>query len=70
MKYLDFEKTEDGIAVITIDCPGTKVNVISSGLMSEVGTMLDNIDNDKSIKGVVLLVQRRTILLPGLICMS
>ncbi len=65
MKYLDFEKTEDGIAVITMDCPGTKVNVISSGLMNEVGSVLDKIDNDKSIKGVVLLSAKEDNFIAG-----
>ncbi len=55
MKYLNFEKTDDGIAVVTIDCPGTKVNSISSGLMNEVKMVLDDIDEDSSIKGVVLI---------------
>jgi len=55
MKYLNFEKTKDGIAVVTIDCPGAKVNSISSGLMNEVKIVLDDIEKENSVKGVVLL---------------
>jgi 3-hydroxyacyl-CoA dehydrogenase/enoyl-CoA hydratase/3-hydroxybutyryl-CoA epimerase len=55
MKYLNFEKTEDGIAVVTIDCPGQKVNTISSGLMGDVETVLDKIEKDSSVRGVAVL---------------
>ena len=55
MKYLTFEKTEDGIAVVTIDCPGQKVNTISSGLMGDVETVLDKIEKDSSVSGVAVL---------------
>ena len=36
MKYLTLEKTKEGIAIITIDCPEGKVNKVSSGLLDEV----------------------------------
>ncbi len=54
MKYLAMEKTKDGIAIITIDCPESKVNKVSSGLLDEVAGVLDDIKNDKSIKGMVI----------------
>ncbi len=55
MKYISFEKIGDGIGVITVDSPGSKVNVISSAMMKEVESVFDFIDKDKSIKAVVLL---------------
>ncbi len=55
MKYAGFEKTENNIAVITLDCPGTKINVISTALMKEVDIILGLIDKDSSIKAVVVL---------------
>jgi len=55
MKYIDFEKTEEGIAVVTMDCPGTKVNAVSTGLMNEVETVMNIIDKDNSIKCIVIL---------------
>ena len=55
MKYLTLEKTKDGIAIITIDCPDSKVNKVSSGLLDEVATNLKDISGDKNIKGMVII---------------
>jgi len=55
MEYLDFEKTENGIAVIIVDCPGISVNKISVGLVDEVAKLLDEISKDDSIRGMVIL---------------
>jgi len=55
MKYINFEIAEGGIAVITMDCPGTKVNAISSGLMKDVGSVLDIIEKDSNIRGAIVL---------------
>lgn len=55
MKYLTLEKTKEKIAVITIDCPGGKVNKVSSGFLDEVAGILDDIKNDESIIGVVIV---------------
>ncbi len=55
MKYLTLEITKDGIAIITIDCPESKVNKVSSGLLDEVAGILHDINNDKSIKGMVII---------------
>jgi 3-hydroxyacyl-CoA dehydrogenase/enoyl-CoA hydratase/3-hydroxybutyryl-CoA epimerase len=54
MKYLTLEKAKDGIAIVTIDCPESKVNKISSGLLDEIAGILPDINNDKSIKGMVI----------------
>jgi 3-hydroxyacyl-CoA dehydrogenase/enoyl-CoA hydratase/3-hydroxybutyryl-CoA epimerase len=54
MNYLTMEKTKDGIAIVTIDCPESKVNKVSSGLLDEVAGVLSDIQNDKSIKGMVI----------------
>jgi 3-hydroxyacyl-CoA dehydrogenase/enoyl-CoA hydratase/3-hydroxybutyryl-CoA epimerase len=55
MKYLTMEVTKDGIAIVTIDCPEGKVNKVSSGLLNEVAGNLNEINNDKSIKGMVIV---------------
>jgi enoyl-CoA hydratase/carnithine racemase len=47
MKYLTMEKTKDGIAIVTIDCPESKVNKVSSGLLDEVAGILRDIQNDE-----------------------
>ena len=55
MKYLDMETTKDGIAVIIINCPDSKVNKVSSGLLDEVADNLQTINGDKNIKGMVIV---------------
>ncbi len=55
MKNLTLEKTKDGIAIITIDCPQSKVNKVSSGLLNEVAGNLKIISDDKNIKGIVII---------------
>jgi 3-hydroxyacyl-CoA dehydrogenase / enoyl-CoA hydratase / 3-hydroxybutyryl-CoA epimerase len=55
MKYLTLEITKEGIAIITIDCPESKVNKISSGFLNEVAGNLNDINNNKSIKGMVIV---------------
>ena len=55
MKNLTLEKTKDGIAIITIDCPDGKVNKVSSGLLDEVAGNLKEINDDNNIKGIVII---------------
>lgn len=55
MKYLTLEITKEGIAIITIDCPDGKVNKVSSGFLNEVAGNLNDISNNKSIKGIVII---------------
>ena len=55
MKYLTLEITKNGIAIVTIDCPESKVNKVSSGLLDEVAGILHDTNNDKSIKGMVII---------------
>jgi 3-hydroxyacyl-CoA dehydrogenase / enoyl-CoA hydratase / 3-hydroxybutyryl-CoA epimerase len=54
-KNLTLEITKEGIAVIVIDCPESKVNKVSSGLLEEVAANLDIIDRDRNIKGMVIV---------------
>jgi 3-hydroxyacyl-CoA dehydrogenase/enoyl-CoA hydratase/3-hydroxybutyryl-CoA epimerase len=55
MKYFKYEKTEEGIAVVTADCPGTSVNKISVALVDEVYELLENISKDDAVKALVLM---------------
>ncbi|MCC5879471.1 MAG: fatty acid oxidation complex subunit alpha FadJ [Idiomarina sp.] len=48
-------KLEDGIAIITIDVPGESMNTLKSSFADEVTTLLDRIEDDSTIKGVVLI---------------
>ena len=55
MNNLTLEIAKEGIAVIVIDCPDSKVNKISSGLLNEVADNLQTISNDQKIKGMVII---------------
>lgn len=54
MSYLTIEK-EDGIAVITLDQPGEKVNKLNEELIDEFRELLDEFEDDDSIEGAVLV---------------
>lgn len=49
------KKREDGIAIITIDVPGESMNTLKASFADEVTELLDQIEDDSSIKGVVLI---------------
>jgi 3-hydroxyacyl-CoA dehydrogenase/enoyl-CoA hydratase/3-hydroxybutyryl-CoA epimerase len=55
MKYFNYEKTDEGIAIVTADCPGTSVNKISVALVNEVDRLLEDISGDDSVKALVLM---------------
>lgn len=55
MKYTGLEITGDGIAVLTIDCPGAKVNAISSKLIADVESAMGTIDKNKNIRALVIM---------------
>lgn len=48
------EKFDDGIAVLTMDVPGETMNTLKAEFGGEITTMLDEIENDTDIKGVVI----------------
>lgn len=54
MKYLTIEKTDDKIAIITIDCPGSKVNKVSSDLLNEISATMEDMEKEE-LKGVVIV---------------
>lgn len=54
MKNVTIEITKEKVAVITIDCKNSKVNKVSSGLISEIAAMVDTI-NPAEVRGVVIV---------------
>lgn len=54
MDYLKIEKNKDNIMVITIDCPDTSVNKISSPLLNEVEEVVVEIEKDPKLKAIVI----------------
>jgi 3-hydroxyacyl-CoA dehydrogenase / enoyl-CoA hydratase / 3-hydroxybutyryl-CoA epimerase len=53
-KILNTEIT-DNVAIITLDTPGEKVNKLNEGLIDEFSAILDKLQSDESIEGVVLV---------------
>ncbi|MBU2977364.1 fatty acid oxidation complex subunit alpha FadJ [Alteromonas sp. C1M14] len=47
-------KHDDGVAILTMDVPGESMNTLKAEFGDEISAMLDDIENDSSIKGVVL----------------
>ena len=43
----------DGIALVTWDMADRSMNVITMGVIEELGTIVDKVANDAAIKGVV-----------------
>ncbi|KAL2716059.1 hypothetical protein V1478_013735 [Vespula squamosa] len=48
-------KVVDDVAVITLDCPGSKVNTLNSEVMEEITTVLKDIKDNSAIKSAVLI---------------
>ncbi|QJR79864.1 fatty acid oxidation complex subunit alpha FadJ [Alteromonas pelagimontana] len=47
-------KQDSGIAVLTMDVPGESMNTLKAAFKEEITAMLDDIEADSSIKGVIL----------------
>ncbi|KAK2584443.1 hypothetical protein KPH14_006823 [Odynerus spinipes] len=48
-------KVVDDVAVITIDCPGVKVNTLNSEIMEEIVDIMKGIENNSLVKSAVLI---------------
>ena len=46
---------EDGIAVVTIDVPGESQNTLKAEFVSEAHALLDQLEQDATVQGVVLI---------------
>ncbi|HEY9023186.1 MAG TPA: enoyl-CoA hydratase-related protein, partial [Burkholderiaceae bacterium] len=51
---LDVVVDEDGIAVATMDCPGRSMNVLNDELAAPLAALVERLETDASIKGLVL----------------
>ena len=51
---LRFDLGDDGIALVTIDVPGSTANVISDALRHDLDALVDHVRADAAIKGVIL----------------
>ncbi|XOV78351.1 MAG: fatty acid oxidation complex subunit alpha FadJ [Aestuariibacter sp.] len=59
------EKHDDGIAVLTMDVPGESMNTLKAEFGEQITRILDDIEGDKSIKGVVLVSGKSTSFVAG-----
>jgi len=59
------EKRDDGIAILTMDVPNESMNTLKQAFGEEVTQMLDNIEADTAIKGVVLVSGKPSSFLAG-----
>ena len=57
MPYGQIEK-ENGVAVIWLDQPGEKVNTISLDLVGTFTAILDSLEKDETVKGIVLISRK------------
>ena len=54
MTSFHLEKGTDGIAVLTIDLPGEKVNKLATPVMDELDRLLDDLRADRAVKALVI----------------
>lgn len=64
-KAFTLEKRDDGIAIITIDVPGESMNTLKSSFADEVTDLLDTIEEDESIQGVVVISGKKGSFVAG-----
>ncbi|MEG3767959.1 fatty acid oxidation complex subunit alpha FadJ [Alteromonas sp. 14N.309.X.WAT.G.H12] len=58
-------KQENGVAILTMDVPGESMNTLKAEFADEITAVLDDIENDSSIKGVVLCSGKSTSFVAG-----
>ncbi len=46
---------DDGIALITIDCPGQRQNVLGQELINQASRLLEDLQRDSSVRGLVFV---------------
>ncbi|MFQ5584278.1 MAG: 3-hydroxyacyl-CoA dehydrogenase NAD-binding domain-containing protein, partial [Calditrichia bacterium] len=64
MPYATIEK-QDGVAIVWLDQPGEKVNTISTSLVQEFKSLLDTLEKDDQVKGIVLISRKRDTFIAG-----
>jgi 3-hydroxyacyl-CoA dehydrogenase/enoyl-CoA hydratase/3-hydroxybutyryl-CoA epimerase len=62
---IKFDLDADGIATLSIDVPGQTMNVITGELTRDLATMIERIETDDAIKGVVITSGKATGFMAG-----
>lgn len=63
-KHLTTE-VKNGVAVVKIDTPGQRVNVLSKELMTEVTETMNNIHTNPNVSSVVLISGKKGCFIAG-----
>ena len=58
-------RQDNGVAILTMDVPGESMNTLKSEFGEQINAMLDEIDADKSIKGVILASGKKKSFVAG-----
>ena len=48
-------EVRDGVGVVKIDMPGTKVNTLTQGLLSDFEEVFTKVNNDETVKSIALV---------------
>lgn len=59
------EKLDSGIAVITIDLPGSKLNTLGFNSMTDLNEVIETIKGDTTVKGLVFLSGKQDSFIAG-----
>lgn len=65
MSAFTLEKRDDGIAILTMDVPGDSMNTLKADFGDEISAILDDIESDKAIKGVVVASGKKDSFVAG-----
>jgi len=65
MSAFQYELANNGIAVLTFDLPGEKVNKLTTAVMSELDVLLDEIAGNHAIKALVIRSGKPGIFIAG-----
>lgn len=65
MSAFTLDKREDGIAILTMDVPGESMNTLKADFGEEISAILDKIESDKEIKGVVVASGKKDSFVAG-----
>ncbi|GAB55657.1 3-hydroxyacyl-CoA dehydrogenase [Glaciecola punicea ACAM 611] len=65
MSAFTLEKREDGIAILTMDVPGESMNTLKGDFGDEISVILDQIESDADIKGVVITSGKKDSFVAG-----
>jgi 3-hydroxyacyl-CoA dehydrogenase/enoyl-CoA hydratase/3-hydroxybutyryl-CoA epimerase len=65
MGAFTLDKRKDGIAILTMDVPGDSMNTLKADFGDEVTAILDEIENDDAIRGVVVVSGKKDSFVAG-----